>query len=144
MATYKATGVDTNPVKAATGVQFTVAQGVYTTSSGEALADSDVLNMVKLPKGARVIDVILTSADIDSNGSPAVVLDVGDSADADRFIDGSTIGQAGGIERSNTSDPFFTFTADGYINVTVVTAPATQVNDASIKLTVLYTMDEIY
>ena len=57
---------------------------------------------------------------------------------------GSGVGQTGGSLNSNAYDPYHAYTADSYISVTVVTAPATQVNGASIAIAVTYTMDEIF
>ncbi len=99
---------------------------------------ADVIQMVKVPKGAVVVDVLLVSTDVDTDASPAVVFDVGDGGDADYFIDGSTIGQAGGAVRSNisTAKPR-TYTVDDTIDVTVATAAATAAA-GTLSLTVFY------
>lgn len=144
MATYKATGVDTKPVKAATGTQFTVAFGEYTTASGSTLAANDVIQMVKVPKGARIVNCKLAAQDLDSAGSPTVILDVGDTDNPDRFIDGSTVGQSGGAIDANAFNPFIAYTSDTYVSVTVSAAPTTQIDGNKIRLLVTYTMDEIY
>lgn len=144
MATLNTSAVDAKPIKASSGVHMAMAFGSYTTVSGTTLADGDVINLVKVPKGARVVELKLSSGDCDSNGTPAVIFDVGDTDDADRYIDGSTVGQTGGSLNSNAYDPYHAYTADSYISVTVVTAPATQVNGASIAIAVTYTMDEIF
>lgn len=61
------------------------------------LALNDVLEMIPVFKGERVVDLILIAEDIDS--ATTLVLDVGDGTDTDRYIDGATIGQTGGIAR---------------------------------------------
>lgn len=102
-----------------------------------ALAQNDVIQMIKVPSGAIVIDVVLTADDLDTNVSPAIVLDVGDGADTDRFIDGSTIAQAGGIERQNVKTGFlYEYTADDTIDVLVQAAPATGATTGKVKLAV--------
>ena len=140
-------GETTTSTQVATGIT-----AKHSSLSGHVVADTvshsvttaelqlnDVIQMVKVPKGATVLDVILVSTDIDTNGSPAVVLAVGDGDDNDYYVTGSTIGQAGGIVRSNalTAKPK-TYTADDTIDVTVTTAAATAAT-GTISLTVLFT-----
>lgn len=102
-------------------------------------ATNDVFQMVRVPKGAVVIDVKLTSTDIDSSGSPTAVLDVGDGGDTDRFIDGSTIGQAGGITAAmNVNTGFgYTYTEEDTIDVLIQAGPATGAT-GTLKLAVTY------
>ncbi len=110
-----------------------------------ALVDEDIIQMVKLPKGSRVIDLVLSVTDLDTNVSPAIILEVGDGADVDRYIDASTIGQTGGTVRLGsgitTNTQAFTSTADDTIDVHVETAPATGAATGSLTLSVTYTTD---
>ena len=104
-----------------------------------ALALNDVIQMVKVPAGATVVDLILSADDLDSDGSPAIVLDVGDGASADRYIDGSDIGQAGGVARlSEAGGHLYEYAADDTIDVLVQVAPATGATSGSIKLAVCF------
>lgn len=108
-----------------------------------ALALNDVIEMVKVPNGATVVSVVLGTDDLDTGGSPAIVLDVGDGDNTDRFIDGATVGQAGGI--TDTSDMAmtgfgYTYAADDTIDVLVATAPATGATSGTITLAVSYVM----
>lgn len=117
---------------------------VYATYAlSAALALDDVIQMVKIPAGATVLDVKLTADDLDTNAAPAIVLDVGDGGDTDRFIDGSTIGQSGGITASmNVRTGFLhAYTAEDTIDVHVQVGPATGAASGNVKLAVLYTMD---
>ena len=73
------------------------------TISTPTLALNDVIQALDVFAGETLHDIIVKSTDIDTNGSPAVVLDVGygnsttaTAATSDDIIDGSTIGQAGG------------------------------------------------
>lgn len=111
-----------------------------------ALADNDVIEMVKVPKGAQILEIILGANDLDS--ATTVVIDVGDGDDPDRFIDGATIGQAGGSARlgsgvaAATNDEAFgyVYTADDTIDVTIEAGPTTA-SSGFITLTVLYHCD---
>src|SRR3989304_3625397 len=66
-----------------------------------ALVVNDVIQMFKLPSGATVHEVILASDDLDSNGTPAIALDVGDATAANRFIAASTVARTGGVARAD-------------------------------------------
>lgn len=117
-------------------------------TTGDGSAANDVIQMVKVPDGATVLEVIFTSEDLDTNATPTIVFDVGDGGDADRYIDGTTIGQTGGVIRlgsgvaAATADALFhTYTADDTIDVTVTAAAATAA-EGVITLTVLYTMED--
>jgi hypothetical protein len=90
--------------KVASGIQpkathqgVVAVRGIYTLTA--ALVINDVIQMVKVPKGAQILEVILTSDDLDTNGSPTIKLNVGDGNLTDRFIKQDTVAQAGGIVR---------------------------------------------
>lgn len=108
-----------------------------------ALALNDVIQMVKVPVGAIVSNVVLATDDLDSGGSPAIVLDVGDGGNTDRYIDGATVGQAGGITDSSNlaiDGIGYTYTAEDTIDILVQVAPATGATSGTIKLIVTYTI----
>lgn len=110
-----------------------------------ALVVNDVIQMVKVPAGATVLNVILQTDDLDTNGSPAIVLDVGDGTNTDLYIDGSTIGQAGGIEYMNVNTALGnTYTSEDTIDILVQVAPATGATSGTLTLTVIYDMQAIY
>lgn len=112
-----------------------------------ALAGADVIQMVKVPKGAQILEIQLATDDLDTGA--ALVLDVGDGGDPDRFIDGSTIGQTGGSARlgsgvaaATAAGSFgYTYTTEDTIDVTVATAPGTGATEGTVALTVLYHCD---
>lgn len=121
--------------------------GTYTVAA--ALVQGDVFKMVPVPKGATVIGGWLKTTDLDT-GSPALVLDVGTddvgvpagTADPDAFIDGATVGQAGGYAAFNAAaGAGFVFAADGTVDVLVATGPGTGATSGTIKVCVQYTMD---
>lgn len=108
-----------------------------------ALALNDVIQMVKVPAGAIVSNVVLATDDLDTDASPAIVLDVGDGGDTDRYIDGSTVGQAGGITDSSNlviDGIGYTYSVEDTIDVLVQVAPATGATSGTIKLIASYTI----
>lgn len=106
---------------------------------------NDVLQMVPVPKGARIVDVVLTSTDIDTHGTPTVTMIVGDTDstdDTDRYITSSTIGQTGGVARLNNQvGHLYEFTADGTIDITFPAVAATFAS-GTITLAVTYLTDD--
>lgn len=130
--------------KTAAGVQARAGIGVHsiqaTFEASAALIINDVIQMVKIPAGATILDVILSVDDLDSGTS--IVLDVGDGTTTGRFISGSTVGQAGGTVRLSVTDGNgYTYAAADTIDIKVTTAPAGG-GTGTLNLTVLYTMDK--
>jgi hypothetical protein len=98
-------------------------------ATGDGTAANDVIQMVKVPKGAVITDVTLGSTDVDTNGTPLHEVTVGDTDgtdDPDRYITASTIGRTAGVARLNGVGFGYTFTADGTIDITVTAASATK------------------
>jgi len=91
-----------------------------------------VLDAVRLPKGARVHEVVLTATDLDTNGTPTLALAVGDAALANRFINGAAVGQTAGAVRAGNDATaaanlaaHTAYAAETVIQVKVTTAAAT-------------------
>lgn len=107
-----------------------------------ALALNDVIEMLRVPAGARITRVTLKASDLDTGGSPAIVLDVGDTGDTDRLIDGATIGQAGGTSTSlvSSTGQFYKYTTETVISVLVQAAPATGATTGTVELAVSYVL----
>lgn len=137
--TYTATkAASTYPARA--GVGLTTVFHTYTPSS--ALVINDVIQMVKVPVGATIVDMILATQDLDSNGAPAISLAVGDGGSTSRFISSSTIARTGGVTFLNQEGGFlYTYTSEDTIDVIVLAAPATW-QSGSIGLIVTYTMEQ--
>lgn len=55
---------------------------------------NDEVELFWVPKGAVICGIQARSTDIDTDGSPGVVLDIGDDGDEDRLLAAATIGQA--------------------------------------------------
>ncbi len=106
------------------GSQEVVVFASYTFAAAPAL--NDVVEMVRVPAGATITGITLGATDMDTNGVPTLVLDVGDGADTDRFIDGATIGQTGGASTAFAVSGFgYAYTANDTIDVLIQVGPAT-------------------
>lgn len=102
-----------------------------------ALAVNDVIQMIPVFAGEKVLEVFLNSPDLDTNGSPAIVLDVGDGDTVDRYIDGSTVGQAGGKDRADAAYHPYEYAADDTIDIKVAVGPGTGATTGTIELVAL-------
>ena len=119
--------------------------GVTSTYSlSAALTSGQVIQMVPVPKGARVYgnptNVVLSSTDLDTGATPTITLSVGDGDDPDRWITASTIGQTSGIVAGTLTTAAFNkqYTADDTIDVLVAAAPATGATTGTLTLQVVY------
>jgi hypothetical protein len=71
--------------------------GLFTLAASDgdatALASGDVIEMVPVPKGAQIIDIMLEWTDLDSSSGPT--MDVGDGDATNGYLDGLDITAAG-------------------------------------------------
>lgn len=139
MATLTTSSVGATVPAKSHGLAGTVKAAYASYSLSAALALNDVIQMVKVPKGAPVLDVELITTDLDTGGSPAITLHVGYGGDADYFIASSTVGQGGGVARASaaTAKPL-AFTDEDTIDVTVAVAPATGATTGTVSLVAYY------
>jgi hypothetical protein len=122
------------------GSQEVVVFATYAVTA--ALVVNDVIEMIPVPAGAVITRVTLGATDLDTGGSPAIVLDVGDGTTTDRLIDGATVGQAGGSSSSLTSTAFgYTYASADTIDVKVQVAPETGATSGTISLLVAYVLN---
>jgi hypothetical protein len=140
MTTYASTNAGSG-VQPRSGVGITAVFGSYELLSAVALTNN-VFQMVKIPQGAVILEVILATDDLDS--STGLVLDVGDGTTHDRFISGqTTVGRATGVCRLDQVDGLgYQYTADDTIDVTLHTQPSGAQTTGTINLTVIYTMQD--
>lgn len=70
-----------------------------TVSMTTAMIDNanDEVELLYVPAGAVFDSAVLSASDMDTNGSPALAIDVGDDSDEDRIFAASTVGQAGTV-----------------------------------------------
>lgn len=108
---------------------------------GVAFIINDVVQMVKIPSGATVLDIILDCPDLDT--STGVRLSVGDGSSSARYIASNNVGVAGGIIRlSVTGSSQYAYTADDTIDILVAAAATgTAATTGVIYMTVFYSMD---
>ena len=103
------------------------------------LQTADKVVFGKVPKGAIYLSGFIATDDLDSNGTPTCVLDVGDDDDADGLMDGTTTGQAAAITTFNGA--YITnrtaITAEKSITLTVQTAAATAVT-GTVRIVLYY------
>lgn len=71
---------------------------------GSALAANDILELATLPQGARVLPH-LSSAICHADPGTALVLDIGTSADVDRFADGLVLSSGGSVPFTTPAIP---------------------------------------
>ena len=148
-----ATTYQSNAVKAGYGISpRMVEKGDFSViavfEAATQLIVNDVIQMLKVPAGATVVDLKLAVDDLDSG--TACVLAVGDGTVADRFISGSTIGQGGGVVELGAGVTGaaaadlagYKYAAEDTIDVKVTTAPAGG-GVGTIKLIALLTMEPI-
>ncbi len=116
-----------------------------------ALVLNDVIEMVKLPPDHTIVDAILDSDDIDTNGVPTVAFDVGLMSGTPGDVNlartvgtelfaASNVGQAGTVARPTTRGAFRVVPTgvERSIGIKVQTAPATGTAGGQIGLTVYY------
>jgi hypothetical protein len=139
MATFTSDkAASTYPARAGVGLnsQWTS----YSITAAPAL--NDVFEMFRVPSGATILHVCLSSSDLDDGA--ALVYDVGDGSDTDRFIDGSTIGQAGGVQNgflsSSINGHLYQYTAEDTMDVLIQVGPGTPVATGTLELSAIYSM----
>jgi hypothetical protein len=114
------------PAKTSASRGQVVFAGEEITVTAAQLTLNATFGSIKIPKNAVIIGASLMSTDIDTNGSPAVVLAIGDSGDDDRLIAGATVGQSGGIDTAIETTGFaYQYTSETTVQVKVKTAPGT-------------------
>lgn len=95
MATYNSDNIVYRTGVAGGGPAGAVLCAFATVTCDAAPATTDTINFFDLPAGARVLLAVLESSDMDTDVSPTLTLNVGDSGSAARYFSASTVGQAG-------------------------------------------------
>lgn len=141
-----------NSNKAEAGVQPKVlptgdlaVYAVYTfpSTSPPTLNTGDTISMMTIPMGATITGVTLDVDKLDTGGTPAIKLNVGDGTVPNRFINQTVVGQAGGYQAPNINGAIGNqYQANAPVLVTVQTGAAGAVQaGAAIRLVVNYSMD---
>jgi len=152
MTTYNtdyANGVKRMPE--AQGAEVVVARMSFDLTA--ALALDDIIRLGALPPGHVPVDAFIDSDDLDSNGSPAIDLELGILNAAEDDIDTTASGgaawtgtddiiaQSGGLSRADIAAITRVVpdaSAEQMMGIHVTTAPATGATSGTIGVTVLY------
>jgi hypothetical protein len=115
------------PAKTSTDSNQVVFAGQTIAAVAGDLTLNALLGGIVVPKGAEIVYVMITSTDIDTNGTPLVTLSIGDTGDDDRLLTANTVGQAGGVVGPTIATTGFgyQYTAETTIQVKVKAIPAT-------------------
>lgn len=110
---------------------------------GTALANNDIIELFKVPLGAVVID-LMVSSDGTQGANNDAVFTVGDGDDTDRYITtagGLALRTGGGLNRMNAHTGLHNkYTADDTIDLKVTTAGTGQTTGGKIRAHVVYSM----
>lgn len=140
MATYSATNYDKKPALSH-GLSGNVKAARAVVSCTSAPSTSDTLNFFYLPAGARVHLAVLEASDMDTDGTPTITLNIGDSGDADRLFAASTVAQAGTLSTAiATAGADYQYTSETLITG-VAAANATAGAAGTVTLTVFYSVE---
>jgi hypothetical protein len=114
----------------------------FVVSVTAALTTSDAIEFGYLPDYARVIDAYVEATDMDTNGTPTLAFNIGDSGDVDRLFAATTAGQAAGVTRMSAATGF----GHRYDAATLITgAPSTNAATGAagtLALTILYVIED--
>lgn len=133
MATLTASAAQAN--RSAKYIENGVVAAYATLSITAALSSGDVIQFVKVPQGAQVLDVTFFNLEGAGNN---VTMVVGDGGDADRYV---TSTSATGVVRANATTFPYSYSAEDTIDITigtVVSATAT----GSLGIAVFYILDQ--
>ena len=95
-----------------------------------------LLGNILVPKGAEILFVQLDATDLDTGGSPAITLEIGDAGDTDRLLAANSIGQTGAAPVGPTIAKTgfgYKYTDETLVSVRVAVAPATAAATGVIK-----------
>lgn len=142
--TRATTGARTYPVSGVGlgGRTTHAARGTYTISA--ALALNDTIQLFDLPPNARIVSGFVKSDDLDSGGT-GLRIDVGDAADADRYLVGGagTPGPVAGVTTVLAATAYdYVTTAKTRVFATVSTGPTTGATSGTFTVLLEYIVNE--
>ena len=141
MATYNSTNVQNKTGVSQSGGAGNVNVAYAEVICSSAPSTSDTLNFFYIPANARIIFAALESTDMDTNASPTLALNIGDSGSASRLFSASTVGQAGTLSSAiAVAGNAYKTTAKTLITGTASTNSATGAA-GSVYLTVMYVVE---
>lgn len=142
MATYSSAAYTYSQPFASHGLSANVKVARATVTCTAAPSTSDTLNFFYLPKNARVLLAVLESSDMDTNGTPTLALNIGDSGSATRYFSASTVGQAGTLSSAIATAGASYLTTDKTLITGVASNNAATGAAGTVDLTMFYTVEE--
>lgn len=105
---------------------------------------NDDVGLLYIPAGAVIVSATLAATDMDTNGTPALAIDVGDSADEDRLFAASTVGRDGTLSTALARTGFlYKYTNRTQLRAYIQTAAATAAA-GTLYFSVTYFVDPEY
>lgn len=142
MATYSSPAYTAVNPFASHGLGGTLKCAYADVTCAAAPATTDTINFFYLPANARIVFACLESTDMDTNGTPTLALNIGDSGSAARLFSASTVGQAGTLSQAiATAGQGFKTTGKTLITGVASTNAATGAA-GTLSLTVFYLLEE--
>jgi hypothetical protein len=112
------------PARRSTGSNEVLFVGEKLTVTAAQLTAGALFGTIRLPKGAEPVGVLSRSTDLDTDGTPAIMLEIGDAGDTDRLMAASNIGQAGGASQTLAAAAIgYRYEEETLVQVRVSTAP---------------------
>lgn len=141
MATFTATAAQTNASGFFLNPPRYIENGVVSRSAAFnfALAQSagDVIQMVPIPRGAMVIDIVMAASNM---GGANFTYGVGDGNSTTRYLNSQSTSANGPVARPYISGSGYSYSADDTIDVIMQTAGSASAV-GTLRLTVLYQFD---
>lgn len=142
MTIYKSSAVDSGIMPDATKAGVPLVRTGFITTTAKVITSGDTLQMVPVPKGAKILDVIVQAV-LPTGFSGE---DVGYGGDPDCFMDAANLNPVGAGYQSmvggkQATAGFLTiFTHNDTIDIALKKAPAKIPTSTTIKMAVYYTM----
>jgi hypothetical protein len=118
-------------------VGLVAVSATYSVGAGLSLSAGDVIQMIKVPKGASVVYLAV------SGGSGDALVAVGDGVDEDRYIAHGTMASASTVVRTITlhaSNVPYVYSTDDTIDIAVSTVSVGTIT-GGFHLTAIFSMD---
>jgi hypothetical protein len=143
MTIHKSSAVDSGIMPDATKAGVPLVRTGFITTANDAIVSGDTLQMVPVPKGAKILDVIVQAA-LPTGFSGE---DVGYGGDPDAFMDAANLNSVSGagyqsmVGGKQATAGFLTiFTHNDTIDIALKKAPKKIPTSTTIKMAVYYTM----
>lgn len=122
-------------------MEYTVQITPTTTQIGTI---NNTIDLMRVPKGTVILGARLETGQLDTNASPTLTIDIGDSGNAARIFSASTVGQTGANTVAMPNGAFgYKYATESVITLKVHAAPATAAS-AAIIFTLFFKVDESF